>query len=341
MNTMPLARIHAPDDIRLDHVERPQAGPDDVVVEVVRCGICGSDLSYAKMGGIPGAPSPFALGHEFSGVVVEAGKNVFHVAKGDRVVINPTTGQNGIGNGGGKGAFAPFIVYHNAANFPEGVIKLPVELDFDLGAMVEPLSVGMHAVNQGKITAGSKVVIFGAGPVGMSAAVVAQYYGAEKVIVVDLSEKRLAIARELGMITFKSGEGDLKKFLFEQHGVVTNDPMLGKQPATDVYIEATGVGKVFQQACDTARKGATLVVVAVHFAPVQLNMLALLMKELHITAAIEYPVEFPDVIRMLQSGKVNVRPMITHSFPLSRFTDAFEQAKRQDESLKVLVDCQS
>lgn len=89
MNTIPLVRIHGPGDIRIDQVERPRTGPNDVLVQVQRCGICGSDLSYTKLGGIPGAAKPFALGHEFSGVVVETGQNVQHVAIGDRVIVNP------------------------------------------------------------------------------------------------------------------------------------------------------------------------------------------------------------------------------------------------------------
>ncbi len=341
MSTMPLARIVAPNEIRVEQVERPLCGPDDVLVRVERCGICGSDLSYAKIGGIPGAASPFALGHEFAGVVAEAGANVRHVQAGDRVVVNPMEGGNDIGSGGIKGAFAPYLVYHNAAAHPQGVIKLPDALDYDLGALVEPLSVGMHAANQGKVVAGDKVVVFGAGPVGLAAAVAAKYVGAEKVIVVDLSESRLAVAEQLGMITFKPDTGKLKTFLREQHGIVMNDHRLGKQTGTDVFIEATGVGAVFQQACEVARKGARIVVVSVHFAPVELTMLYVLMKELVITGAIEYPVEFPAVIDMLSSGKVDVRPMISHTFPLSRFNDAFSQAQKQNESLKVLVDCQS
>ncbi len=341
MSTMPLARIYGPNDIRIDEAEQPACGPDDVLIRIERCGICGSDLSYAKLGGIPGAASPFALGHEFAGVVAEAGANVSHVQVGDRVVVNPMEGGNDIGSGGIKGAFAPYLVYHNAAAHPEGVIKLPDALDFDLGAMVEPLSVGMHAANQGKVVAGDKVVVFGAGPVGLAAAVAAKYFGAEKVIVVDLSESRLAVAEKLGMITFKPDTGKLKHFLREQHGIVTNDVRLGKQPGTDVFIEATGVGSVFQEICGIARKGARIVVVALHFAPAQLDMISLLMKELQITGAIEYPVEFPAVIEMLSSGKVDVRPMISHSFPLSRFNEAFAQAQKQNEALKVLVDCQS
>lgn len=341
MNTMPLARIYAPNDIRLDEIERPMPGPHDVLVRVERCGICGSDLSYAKIGGIPGAASPFALGHEFAGVVAEVGQNVRHVQVGDRVVVNPTAGDNAIGSSGIKGAFAPYILYNNAVDHPEGILKLPEALDFDLGALVEPLSVGMHGVNQGKVVAGDKVVVFGAGPVGLAAAIAADYFGAEKVIVVDLSEKRLEVARELGLITFKADEGNLKTFLREQHGTVINDPLLGKQAGSDVFIEATGVGAVFKQICETARKGARIVVVGVHFAPVELNMINLLMKELLITGATEYPVEFPAVIEMLTAGKVNVRPLISHHFPLSRFGEAFAQAQRQHEALKVLVDCQA
>lgn len=341
MSTIPLARIHAPGDVRIDQVERPLPGPDDVLVQIRYCGICGSDLSYVKIGGIPGAAMPFALGHEFSGIVVEAGKNVRHVQAGDRVVVNPETAANGIGSSGLKGAFSPYIVFTDAAAHPEGVLKLPPELDFDLGALVEPLSVGMHGANQGRVAAGDKVVVFGAGPVGLAAAIASRYFRAEKVIVVDLSEKRLEIARQLGMTNFKADSGDLKQFLMEQHGVVTNDPRLGEQPGTDVFIEATGAGPVFQQACATARKGARIVVVGVHFAPVELNMINLLMRELVITAATEYPVEFPFVIEMLLSGEVDVRPLISHHFPLSRFDEAFAQARRQGEAMKVLVDCQS
>jgi len=341
MSTMPIVRIHAPDDVRMDQIERPVAGPDDVLVQVQRCGICGSDLSYIKIGGIPRAAMPFALGHEFSGVVIEAGENVRHVQVGDRVVVNPETGANGIGSSGVKGAFSPYIVFTNAAAHPEGVLKLPPALDFDLGALVEPLSVGMHGANQGRIVAGDKVVVFGAGPVGLAAAIAANYFKAEKVIVVDRSDKRLEVARQLGLTTFKADGASLREFLMGQHGIVTNDPRLGEQPATDVFIEATGVGPVFQQICDTARKGARIVVVGVHFAPVELNMINLLMKELVITAATEYPIEFPCVIEMLLSGEVDVRPLISHRFPLSRFDEALAQARRQNEAVKVLVDCQS
>ncbi|WP_372750726.1 zinc-binding dehydrogenase, partial [Litorivivens sp.] len=263
------------------------------------------------------------------------------VVPGDRVLVNPMWGGNAIGASGVEGAFAPYVVYKNAVKHPEGLLKMPDDMDFDVGALVEPLSVGMHAANQSKIQAGDKVVVFGAGPVGLAAAIAARYRGASQVAVVDLSAARLTVASTLGMETFKADAGSLSGWLQEVHGTVHNNPILGPQPGTDVYIEATGVGSVFQQICETARKGARVTVVGVHFAPVELNMINFLMRELVITSACEYPEEFPQVMEMLSSGKVDVRPLISHHFPLSQFNEAFAQAQRQSEAVKVLVDCQS
>ena len=342
MTTMPLARIHGPGDIRLDSVPRPEAGPRDILLRVERCGICGSDLSYAKIGGLPGAASPFAIGHEFSGVVVEAGAEVSHVAVGDRVVVNPEGGQNRIGTDGLTGSFAPCLLFRDAAGDPDAVIRLPESLDFELGALVEPLSVGLHAVEQGRVSPGDRVVVFGAGPVGLATALAADYLGAADVAVTDLSERRLAVAGELGLATFRTDSGDIADFLKQRHGTVNLDPLLGEQAATDVLVEATGVGAVFQQILGLARKNARVVVVGVHFAPVELDMINFLLRELHIVASLAYDNGvFARVIDMLASGRVDARRMISHRFPLSHFDEAFAQATQPQEAVKVMVDCQN
>lgn len=339
--TMPLARIHGPDDVRIDEVPIPTVGPDDVAIDVAHCGICGSDLSYTRLGGIPGMASPFAIGHEFAGVVAEVGANVTHVRVGDRVVANPEAADNGIGSRGVKGAFAPRIVVEATTASDQAVIALPDEIDLEIGALIEPLAVGMHAVNQGAVTHDDKVAVIGAGPVGLSVGLAAQHRGCTDVVVADRSERRLATAEELGLTPHQVDDDlDLAAVLRARHGTVETDPLLGPLPATDVFVEATGAGPVFERLVETARRGARLVVVGVHFAPVQLNMISLLMRELHITAAQAYPTEFPEVIEMLRSGRVDVRPMVSHRFGLSRFHDALAQARRQDEAVKVLVDCQ-
>ncbi len=343
MSNLPLARIHGPRDIRLDPVERPRAGPRDIVIRVERCGICGSDLSYAKIGGLPGAASPFAIGHEFTGVVVEAGAEVTHVAEGDRVVVNPEGGRNRIGTDGLAGAFTPYLRFVDAAGDPAAVIRLPESLDFELGALVEPLAVGLHAAEQGQVGPGDRVMVFGAGPVGLAAALAARHCGAADVAVTDLSERRLAAAEALGLAVCPAADGgDVAGFLKRRHGVVELDPLLGEQPATDVLVEATGVGDVFRGILGVARKNARVVVVGVHFQPVELDMINFLLRELHIVASCAYDNGvFARVIEMLEGGAFDAREMITHRFPLSRFDQAYAQATRQDEAIKVMVDCQN
>ena len=166
MDTMSLVRIHGPDTVLLDTVSLPQPGEDDLIVQVAQCGICGSDLGYINMGGLLGPGQPMPLGHELSGTVTAAGANVSHVAVGDRVVINPMANGNAIGNGGPEGGFAPYLLIRGAALDNNSALALPANIDDELGALVEPLSVAMHSAHQGRAEPGDRAVIFGAGPIG-------------------------------------------------------------------------------------------------------------------------------------------------------------------------------
>ncbi len=284
---------------------------------------------------------PFAIGHEFAGAVAAIGDDVSGFSVGDRVVVNPERGGNGIGSSGERGAFAPYIVYRNAVAHPEGLIPLPDALGYEQGALVEPLAVGMHAVRQGEIAAGDRVAVMGAGPIGLAAALCARHAGAAAITVVDVSRKRLETAKNLGFATICNTTSDLSEILAEQHGSVALDPLLGDQPATDVFIEATGAGPVFEQVLTTARKGARVVVVGVHFQPVSLDMLNFLIRELRLVSACAYTDEFPDVITMLTTGAVDVTPLISHQYPLSQFEEAFSVAGQPETAVKVMVDCQA
>ena len=306
MKSIPQVVIHDVNEVAVDQVTAPAAGDDDVVIKVEQCGICGSDLGYIAMGGLLGPGVPMRLGHELSGTVVEAGANVQHVAPGDRVVMNPEGNGNRIGNSGSEGGFTPLLLVRGAAHDKQTVLKLPDALSFEQGAMVEPLSVSMHGVHQGQVTAEDRIVIFGAGPIGLGVVLVAQYYGVKDIVVVDLSEHRLEIARQLGATTFKADSGDLASYLIDQYG--SSEVMGTPMPAVDVYFEATGVGGVFQQIVGMAQMGARVVVVGVHKAPVEFDLVNLLIRELRISGSMAYPSEFPQVIEMLASGKVDPSP---------------------------------
>ncbi|MEH6581017.1 MAG: zinc-binding dehydrogenase [Halioglobus sp.] len=338
MSNIPQVMIQGVNEISIAEVEAPHAGPDDVIIKVEQCGICGSDLGYIAMGGLLGPGVPMRLGHELSGTVVEAGINVHHVAPEDRVVMNPEANGNRIGNSGPEGGFTPLLLVRGAAIDEQSVLRLPDSLSFEQGAMVEPLSVSMHGVHQGKVVAEDRIVIFGAGPIGLGVVLVAQYYGVQDIVVVDLSDHRLAVARALGATTFKADSGDLAAFLIDQYG--SSEVMGMPMPAVDVYFEATGVGGVFQQIVGMAQTGARVVVVGVHKAPVELDLVNLLIRELHISGSMAYPTEFPQVIAMLTSGQVDPSPLISHRFPLSDFPNALATAQDQGRAIKVLVDCQ-
>lgn len=339
MDQMPLVQIHGVNSVTVDSVNRPVAGADDVIVQVAQCGICGSDLGYIAMGGLLGPGTPMPLGHELSGTVLETGENVSHVKVGDRVVVNPEGNTNRIGNSGPEGGFAPYLLVRGAAIDTASVIALPDNLDFELGALVEPLSVSMHGVHQGQVKAGDKTVIFGAGPIGLGIVIVLRYYGIKDIVVVDMADQRLAMAEQLGACAFKADRSDLASFLIEQHG--SAEVMGMPVPATDVYFEATGVGAVFNQITQLAKTAARAVVVGVHKAPVELDLVNLLIRELTITGSMAYPTEFPQVMEMLSSGKVDARPLISHRYPLSDFNTALATATAGNEAIKVLIDCQA
>ena len=126
MQQIPQARIHGVNDLRLDHIPAPVCGPDDVVVRVQQCGICGSDLGYLGMGGLTGPDTPMPIGHELWGEISEAGANVTHVSIGDRVVVQPLDNGDNIGNGGTEGGFTPLLLVRKAVIYGAGPIGLSI-----------------------------------------------------------------------------------------------------------------------------------------------------------------------------------------------------------------------
>lgn len=336
MPTMNQVRIHGVDDVRIDPVPVPQAGPDDVVVDVAACGICGSDLGYIAMGGLTPPGQPMPLGHELAGIVAQRGANVAHLQPGQRVVVNPTINGTDIGNGGPEGGFAPQLLVTAVAQHPDAVLPLPDTLSFHQGALVEPLAVATHGINQGSARPGDKVLVFGAGPIGLCTVIALRYRGIDNIVVADQSSQRLALARQLGAnVTCQVPRQDLMPLLQEQQGGGSHYgmPIAG----TDLLIEATGVGAVLEQCISLARPGARVVVVGVHKAPIPINPLDLLMKELHLIGSMAYPSEFPEVIAMLASGRVDTSALISHQFELADFATALQTARDREAAAKVMI----
>jgi threonine dehydrogenase-like Zn-dependent dehydrogenase len=321
--------------VRVDEVPEPAPGPRDAIVRVAACGICGSDLGYVKLGGVAGPTKrPLPLGHEMAGVVEAVGAEVRGLAPGARVVVHPGAGGQRIGNGGAEGGFAERLLVRDAAP-GTSLFEIPAPMPFEIAALAEPLGVGMNAVERGEPRPGEKAVVFGAGPIGLAAVATLLDRGVADVIAVDLSERRLALARTLGArAALNPARGDVWREIRRLHGEA---PVLGApMAASDLYVEACGAPHVIGEVLQHAKGEARLVVVALHRAPVPVPFLLVMMKQLTMRGAMEYPADFSKTLALL--ARRDLAPLVTHRFPLARFAEALATARDAGASGKVIIE---
>lgn len=332
---MKQVRIHAANDVRVDDVTLPEAGPQDAVVRVAACGVCGSDLSFMKMGPFTADGSPMPLGHEMSGTVESVGSAVSGFAIGDPVVVLPGNDDLGrIGCGTGEGGMAPRILVRDA---DVRLFRAPAGVSLQTAALVEPLAVGMNAANQAAAPKGAPVAVFGCGPVGLAAIATFADRGHPDIVAVDTSARRRELALELGADhALDPSSEDVWAKLAALHG--TTASTFGPMPSTASYVEATGVAAVVGDLVAHARPGATISVVAVHSEDLPVNGLMLMVKELTLRGAMEYPARYEDAIELLERRDLSA--MITHTFDVTEFDAAIELLQTSKECGKVLITAQ-
>jgi threonine dehydrogenase-like Zn-dependent dehydrogenase len=328
--------IHGPDDARLDEASAPEPGPRDLVVAVVACGICGSDLTYLKMGGFCVTGGPMPLGHEIAGVVEWVGADVADASVGDRVVVFPgdpnVDGFDIIGNGGAEGGLADLLLVREAAR-GRRVFRVPDSLGLHVAALAEPVAVGMKSALRTEAARDEKVAVFGCGPIGLAAIASFVDRGVE-VVGIDLSPRRLEIAGGVGAsAVLNPARVDVWEELIRLHG--GSDFMGTAVPDTQAFVEATGSGEVLSSIIDRARSGSRLSVVAVHMEPVATSYLTVMTKQLEIRGSMGYPARFEDAIDLLT--RKDLSSVVTHTVPLDRFDQALEVLGADKDCGKVLV----
>ena len=333
---MKLARIHGPEDVRLDEVEIAEPGPRDAILRVEACGICGSDVGYVKLGGMAGPrEEPTALGHELAAVVARVGNEVSGLEPGARVVMNPIAAANDVGNGSsGAGGFCREVLARNVTE-PGVLFPIPDHVSSERAALAEPLGVGMQAVNQAQLSLGDRVVVFGAGCIGMMAMVTLNDRGFENVAIVGLSEARLEIAKKLGADLVLNPVGDdVWARLREAHGT---DLLLGtiECNGSDAYIECTGAGSVMSDILSQAKPHAHISIPALHREIFPMSLMTVMMKQLQITGSMCYPDDFGETMELL--SRVDLTPLITHRFPLDAFHEALATARDPHAAGKVMI----
>jgi threonine dehydrogenase-like Zn-dependent dehydrogenase len=333
---MKVLNIHAPGDVRLDDYQMPEAGPKDVVLKMKACGICGSDLSYIKWGGVGGAEGITPLGHEGVGEVLRVGSEVSGVAVGDAMIVNPMATINNIGNGGSEGAFVNELLIRDAG-LGTSLLPVPEDVPYDVAAMCEPLAVAMHGVNRARAKAGEKVVVFGCGPIGLGMVLWLADRGVEELIAVDLADERLERARALGAkYVINAGAEDVRARIAEFHGETAN--AIGMPCVdTDAFLDAAGAPGLLSDVFEMAKTHARVVVTAVYHGPVPLPLTALLTSEIELTAALGYPIEMPDVIAAMPRLKDQIASMISHRLPFESVLDGLKIAGTP-QSAKVMIE---
>jgi threonine dehydrogenase-like Zn-dependent dehydrogenase len=300
------------------------------------CGICGSDAFYIAIGGVPPRQGSTPLGHEPAGEVAVVGSEVTGIAVGDHVVINPMAAASGIiGNGGASGALADYLLVENAVR-GISLEVIPDNIPWEVAALNEPMAVARHGANRCKAKPGDKVVVFGAGPVGLGAVLAFKSLGASHVVVADLIPARLDKALQIGAdAVINSADEDVVARLIELHG--DGEAMFPGKADTDIYLDAAGAKPVVEVALAAAKKGATLGIVGVHKEPVPIEFTNVMSNELTIVGSMGYPDEIFEVTRDLIANWKKYALIVSHTVPFADVGYALELAGTPGAADKVVV----
>jgi 2-desacetyl-2-hydroxyethyl bacteriochlorophyllide A dehydrogenase len=321
----------------------PEIGPDEVLICVKACGICGSDV-HGMDGSTGRRIPPLIMGHEASGIIEEIGKNVVDWKPGDRVTFDSTIyplndwytrkGHYNLsdkrmvlgvspGNYRKHGAFAELVAV------PAHILYcIPENVTFEQAAMVEPVAVAAHAVNISKISPGQSALVVGTGMVGSFVVKMLEIAGADPVIAIDLDEGKLEMAREYGAThTLKSTDENSSEKILE----------LTKGRGVDVGFEVVGISETVNRCIDGLRKGGTAVLVGNLNPEVTIPLQKVVTTELSLLGSCAINGEYEMVLDLMATGKINVDRMISAVVPLSEGADWFRRLYHKEPGLNKVI----
>jgi L-iditol 2-dehydrogenase len=337
---MKQAILESPKKIVFREAEKPKASGREVLIKVRRIGICGSDIK-AYYGKHPYIKCPIIQGHEFSGIVADIGQQVKNLKINDKVTVRPqlVCGRCHLCKQGdynicenlkvigcqAEGAAQEYLKVNSNL-----VVKLPKKMSFEEGAMVEPVAVAVHAVKRASRVRGQKVLVLGAGTIGNLTAQVARAMGAAAVMITDLSNFRLKIARECRVDhTVNVAKASLSDQLEKHYGP-------GK---ADVIFECVGEEATINQAISVARKGSEIIVVGVFDDRPRTDVGLIQDRELRLIGSLMYKAEdYEAAIRLINSRKIKLGPLMSRTFGFEDYPKAYRFLEKSgDKVMKVYI----
>ena len=333
---MRAAVLRGPGVVAIEERPTPRAGPGEVVVRVRAVGVCGSDTHYydhGRMGRFV-VEAPLVLGHEAAGEVTDLGPGVTRLAVGQRVSIEPgvpdlTCEQCLAGRYNlcpdmrffatppVDGAFAEYVVVHEAFAHP-----VPDSIGDDAAALLEPLSVGIWACTKARVTAGSRVLITGAGPIGLVSLQAALAFGATEIVVSDVNPVRLAFATELGATAVVDARD-------------TSVTAVPRPP--QVLLECSGHLPAIGEAIRSLDRAGRAVLVGMGGDEIPLPLSVVQERELELTGTFRYAGTWPTAIALVASGRVDLDRLVSGIYRLDQAEEALTAGRRDQQSVKVMV----
>lgn len=335
-------------NLQIQPYHLPPLGHHDVKVRMKAVGICGSDVHHFKHMRCANfvVKKPMVIGHECAGFVEEVGSQVKSLEVGDRVALEPGIScrschlcKNGrynlcremkfFGSPPTNGSLAHQVVH--PANL---CFKLPENVSLEEGAMCEPLSVGVHACRRANISPETKVLIIGAGPIGLVTMLAARAFGAPKIVMVDVDDLRLSFAKDLGADEIVKGSiniQDIGEEVLQIHKVMNS--------SVDVSFDCVGFTKTMSTALNATRSGGKVCLVGLGQSDMKIPLTAAAAaREVDVVGIFRYRNTWPLCIELLRTSKIDVKPLITHRFKFTKegVEEAFETSARGGNAIKVM-----
>lgn len=328
---------YGPKDIRISEIEEPKVNKNEVLVKVEACGICGSDV-HGYLGITGRRIPPMVMGHEFTGTVQYLGEDVEDISIGDRVVVYPARfcsrcefckvgltnlciNRTVFGVMNVNGAMAEYVAVPK-----ENILKLPENIDFIKGTFLEPLSVAYRAVKTAGNVLNKNVLIVGAGTIGLLILQVVIFGGARSIIISDINDERLEIAKRLGADIVLNPEREDIKTLISQNIL----------DGIDIAFEAVGLEVTVNQALNNLKNRGTCVFVGNAMKNITVDMQNIVTRELRIFGTYTFTIEeFKESVSLLE--RINIKEMLSKVVPLEEGPKAFEELAKKDSNLLKVV----